>query len=407
MAGPLAGMKVLDMSRILAGPWLTQILSDLGAEVWKIERPQTGDDTRQWGPPYMIDENGSDLEDSAYFQCANRGKKSVCVDIKTEEGQEFIRLLAAKADVFVENYKVGDLAKIGLSFDDMAEINKAIVYCSITGFGQTGPYSSRAGYDMAVQAIGGLMSITGEREDLPGGGPQKVGVPIADLMTGTMSAAAVIAAYHHAQKTGEGQHVDMALLDVMVSSLANQNMNYLLTNNVPKLMGNAHPNIVPYQVFKTSDGSFVLAVGNNNQYHKFCKAAGCPELIDDPRFDTNSDRLANREILAELIQAATIKESTEYWVSLLSSKGVPCSPINNLQEVFADQQIVHRGLLYHGKHEQNPSQPLVGSPIKYSKTKVERQNAPPVLNQHRNYILRNVLHLSEDDEQRLAPGLPV
>ncbi len=406
MAGPLVGMKVLDMSRILAGPWLTQILSDLGAEVWKIERPRSGDDTRQWGPPYMIDENGDDLDDSAYFQCANRGKKSICVDIKTEEGQEFIRLLAAKADVFVENYKVGDLAKIGLSFDDVSQINGRIVYCSITGFGQTGPYSSRAGYDMAVQAISGLMSITGEREDLPGGGPQKVGVPIADLMTGTMSAAAVIAAYHHAQNTGEGQHVDMALLDVMVSSLANQNMNYLLSKNVPKLMGNAHPNIVPYQVFKTRDGNFVLAVGNNNQYHKFCEAAGCPELIDDPRFATNSDRLANRDTLAELIQAVIVRETTEYWVDLLSSRGVPCSPINNLQEVFADEQVVHRGLLYHGRHQQNPGQPLVGSPIKYSRTKIEHQNAPPVLNQHRDYILKDVLQLSQDDETRLARGLP-
>lgn len=406
MAGPLVGMKVLDMSRILAGPWLTQILSDLGAEVWKIERPGSGDDTRHWGPPYLKDDDGRDTRDSAYFQAANRGKKSICVDIKSPEGQEVIQMLASKADVFVENYKAGDLARSGMGYEDIAKIRPGIVYCSITGYGQTGPYKDRAGYDMAVQAISGLMSLTGEHADLPGGGPQRVGVPIADLMTGTLSAAAVIAAYHHAANTGQGQHIDMALLDVMVSSLANQNMNYLIGGQVPQPMGNAHPNIAPYQVFGTKDGNFVLAVGNNSQYRKFCAAAGCPELAEDSRFLTNSDRLAHRDELTGLLQIVVAKQTTDYWIQLLSQAGVPCSPINSLQEVFADEQVIHRGLQITGKHAHNSAQPLVGSPIKYSHTKVEHQNNPPVLNEHRDYILDEVLSLSGPCKHRLARGIP-
>jgi glutaryl-CoA transferase len=406
VAGPLVGMKVLDMSRILAGPWMTQILSDLGAEVWKIERPGSGDDTRHWGPPYLKDDDGNDTEDSAYFQAANRGKKSICVDIKSSEGQEIVRMLAAKADVFVENYKAGDLTRSGLGYDDIAKVNPSIVYCSITGYGQTGPYRDRAGYDMAVQAISGLMSLTGEKPTLAGGGPQKVGVPIADLMTGTLASAAVIAAYHHATNTGQGQYVDMALLDVMVSSLANQNMNYLVGNQTPVPMGNAHPNIAPYQVFRTSDGNFVLAVGNDGQYKKFCTVANCPELAEDCRFTTNSDRLANRDTLTELVQAVAEKQTTEYWIENLSKAGVPCSPINNLKEVFENEQVVSRGLQIVGEHARNSAMPLVGSPIKLSLTQVEHQNAPPVLNQHRNYILDEVLELSDDSKERLARGIP-
>jgi crotonobetainyl-CoA:carnitine CoA-transferase CaiB-like acyl-CoA transferase len=406
MAGPLAGMKVLDLSRILAGPWLTQILSDLGAEVWKIERPGSGDDTRHWGPPYLKDEGGNDTEDSAYFQAANRGKRSICVNIKSPEGQEIIRMLAAKADVFVENYKFGDLDKCGLGYEDIKAVRPSIVYCSITGYGHTGPYKERAGYDMAIQAISGLMSFTGEHHDLPGGGPQKVGVPIADLMTGTLSSAATIAAYHHAKATGQGQHIDMALLDVMVSSLANQNMNYLVGGVLPRPLGNAHPNIVPYQVFHTKDGSFVLAVGNDRQYRKFCDIAGCPELAEDSRFLENSDRLANREALADLIQAVVERKTTDHWVQTLSDAGVPCSPINNLKQVFDNEQIVHRGLQITGKHARNDQMPMVGSPIKYSETPVEHQNAPPVLNQHRDYILDEVLSLSDDCKRRLACGIP-
>lgn len=407
MTGPLAGMKVLDLSRILAGPWLTQILSDLGAEVWKIERPGSGDDTRHWGPPYLKDDDGNDTEDSAYFQAANRGKRSICVDIKSPEGREIVKMLAQKADVFVENYKFGDMDKSGLGYEDIKAIRPSIVYCSITGYGHSGPYKERAGYDMAVQAISGLMSFTGEHYDLPGGGPQKVGVPIADLMTGTLSSAATIAAFHHAQKTGQGQHIDMALLDVMVSSLANQNMNYLVGGVTPRPLGNAHPNIVPYQVFRTRDGSFVLAVGNDGQYKKFCDIAGCPELATDSRFLANSDRLANRNVLADLIQAVVEKETTDHWVQTLSKAGVPCSPINNLQQVFENEQVVHRGLRITGEHARNSQMPMVGSPIKYSETPVEHQNAPPVLNQHRDYILDEVLALSDENKERLARGIPV
>jgi glutaryl-CoA transferase len=406
VAGPLVGLKVLDMSRILAGPWLTQILADLGAEVWKIERPGGGDDTRSWGPPFLKDDAGNDTRDSAYFQAANRGKKSICVDIRSVEGQEIVRMLAAKADVFVENYKVGDLSRKGLGYDDIAKINSQIVYCSITGYGQTGPYKDRAGYDMAVQAISGLMSLTGEKSNLPGGGPQKVGVPIADLMTGTLSAAAVIAAYHHSTKTGQGQYIDMALLDVMVSSLANQNMNYIVGNQLPEPMGNAHPNIAPYQVFNTKDGNFVLAVGNDGQYQKFCAVANCPELMEDNRFVSNSARLAHRDLLTGLVQAVVEKETTEYWVENLSKAGVPCSPINNLKEVFEDEQILHRGLQITSKHSRNSAVSMVGSPIKYSLTSVEYQNSPPVLNQHREYILNEILELSDEDRDRLASSIP-
>lgn len=406
MSGPLVGMKVLDLSRILAGPWLTQILSDLGAEVWKIERPGSGDDTRHWGPPYLSDNDGNDTEDSAYFQAANRGKRSICVDIKTVEGQEVVRMLAQKADVLVENYKFGDLAKYGLGYEDIKVIRPNIVYCSITGYGHTGPYKERAGYDMAIQAISGLMSFTGEHYDLPGGGPQKVGVPIADIMTGTLSSAATIAAYHHAKMTGTGQHIDMALLDVMVASLANQNMNYLVGGVTPRPIGNAHPNIVPYQVFSTKDGNFVLAVGNDRQYRKFCDIAGCPELAEDHRFLANSDRLANRDVLAALIQEIVEAETTDYWVQILSEAGVPCSPINNLKQVFENEQIVERGLKISGQHVKNDQLPMVGSPIKYSETPVEYQNAPPVLNQHRDYILDEVLSLSETCKKQLARGIP-
>tara|TARA_R110001599_G_scaffold82062_3_gene221140 strand:+ start:18904 stop:20127 length:1224 start_codon:yes stop_codon:yes gene_type:complete len=407
MAGPLTDMKVLDLSRILAGPWLTQILSDLGAEVWKVERPGSGDDTRHWGPPYMKDDAGNDAEDSAYFQAANRGKKSICIDIRSAEGQQVVHRLVQKADVVVENYKFGDLARYGLDYDSLAASNPAIVYCSITGYGQTGPYRERAGYDMAIQAISGLMSITGERQDRPGGGPQKVGVPIADLMTGTMSAAAVIAAYHHARKTGEGQSVDMALLDVMVTTLANQNMNYLCTGDAPRLMGNAHPNIVPYRTFQTADGNFVLAVGNDRQYAKFCEAAGCQHLATDPRYIDNANRLKNRDTLETELQGILCLKSTAQWIDELSRLGIPCAPINTLDQVFSDEQIRARDLLQHAEHKHNARMPIVSSPIKLSRTRLDTGSASPVLNQHRDYILDEVLGLSDDEKTRLAKGIPV
>ncbi|HAP46571.1 MAG TPA: CoA transferase, partial [Afipia sp.] len=295
MAGPLVGYRVLDLSRILAGPWLGQLLSDLGAEVWKIERPGTGDDTRQWGPPFLKDSDSNDTTESAYFLSANRGKYSICVDIATEEGSAIVRSLAQSADIVIENYKVGDMTRYGLDYESLRKLKSDIIYCSITGYGQTGPMKDVAGYDMAIQAIGGLMSITGESDDMPGGGPQKVGVPIVDILTGMYSATGVISALLHRERTGEGQHIDMALLDVQVSVLANQNMNYLTTGTPPKRSGNAHPNIVPYQVFKTKDGSFVLAVGNDQQFRKFCVTAGLTELATDTRFLTNTDRLHNRD----------------------------------------------------------------------------------------------------------------
>lgn len=407
MSGALEGLRVLDMSRILAGPWLGQLLADLGAEVWKIERPGSGDDTRQWGPPYLKDSDDEDTSEAAYFLSANRGKKSICIDIRSNEGQELIKKLAAKADILIENYKTGDLDRYGLGYEDLKLINPGLIYCSITGYGHTGPYRNRAGYDMAIQAIGGLMGITGEVADQPGGGPQKVGIPIADILTGLYSCVAVLAACHHRKGTGMGQHVDMALLDVMVGSLANQNLNYLTTGIAPKLMGNAHPNIVPYQVFKTSNGSFILAVGNDGQFQKFCQVADLENLAHDPRFDTNSNRLANRAELVSKISALTISKTTETWVEMLTSVGVPCAPIQSLDQVFADPQVIDRGMKVAMSHPLAGEIELVANPIKFSSSAIEYKDAPPTLNQHRDYILQDVLQLSDEDYARLATGAPV
>ncbi len=316
MAGPLVGYRVLDLSRILAGPWLGQLLSDLGAEVWKIERPGTGDDTRQWGPPFLRKNGEIDTTESAYFLSANRGKHSICVDISTDEGSAIVRALAQQADLVIENYKVGDMARYGLDYETLRKLKSDIIYCSITGYGQTGPMKDVAGYDMAIQAIGGLMSITGESDDQPGGGPQKVGVPIVDILTGMYSAAGVISALLHRERTGEGQHIDMALLDVQVAVLANQNLNFLTTGVPPKRYGNAHPNIVPYQVFKTRDGSFVLAVGNDQQFQKFCVAVGLPELVDDDRF--------------------TLREGEQVETRLVRFRTLGCYPLTGAVESEAD-----------------------------------------------------------------------
>ncbi len=407
MPGPLSGLKVMDMSRILAGPWLGQILSDLGAEVWKIERPKTGDDTRHWGPPYLKDELGHDTTESAYFLSANRGKKSICLDIRSPEGQELARKLAEKADILIENYKTGDLDRYGLGYKELSNINPGLIYCSITGFGQTGPDKERAGYDMAIQALGGLMSITGETLDQPGGGPQKVGVPIADLLTGIYSGVAVLSAVIHRHATGEGQHIDMALLDVLVASLANQNLNYLTTGDAPTLMGNAHPNIVPYQVFNTADGAFILAVGNDSQFGKFCHASGLDDLPEDSRFRTNGDRLGHRDELVELISAVTITKSTDDWINLLTPQGVPCAPIRKLNEVFDDPHVRHRELQISLPHGLAGQIDLVANPIKFSKTKIEYTQPPPLLNEHRDYIFHDVLNLSENDAVRLSAGSPM
>lgn len=392
MAGPLVGYRVLDLSRILAGPWLGQILSDLGADVWKIERPFTGDDTRHWGPPYL-----QGTRESAYFLAANRGKQSICIDISTKEGADIVRGLAQQADIVIENYKVGDMKRYGLDYNSLRAIKPDIIYCSITGYGQTGPMKNVAGYDMAIQAISGLMSITGESDSLPGGGPQKVGVPISDLLTGIYSATAVISALLHRERSGEGQAIDMALLDVQVAALANQNLNFLTTGNPPKRYGNAHPNIVPYQVFGTEDGAFVLAVGNDQQFKKFCTAAGLSELPADSRFRTNTDRLRSRDELIPLLAERLKVGTTEYWVSLLEPIGVPCAPINKLDQVFAHPQVVHRELQINLPHTSGATAPLVANPIRFSQTKIEYSAAPPMLGEHTTQVLGQALNLSAEE----------
>ena len=394
---PLSGMRVLDMSRILAGPWVGQLLADLGADVIKIERPGTGDDTRGWGPPFLKDREGKDTAESAYFLCTNRGKKSVTLDISKPEGQAIARELAEASDILLENYKVGDLMRYGLGYDDLSARNAKLIYCSITGFGQTGPYRDRAGYDFMIQGMGGLMSFTGERDDLPGGGPQKVGVAIADLMTGMYSCVAILAALHERASSGRGQHIDMALLDSQVAWLANQNANYLIGGEPPKRMGNAHPNVMPYQTFRTRDGDLILAIGNDSQFRKFCVAAGIAHVGDDPRFTDNAARLENRQACVEAIAPAMRQKTTGEWIATLEPLGVPFGPINRLDQVYADPQVQHRGLKIEVPHPLSGSVPLVANPIKYSRTPVTYDSAPPLLGQHTDEVLSELLGKSAAD----------
>jgi crotonobetainyl-CoA:carnitine CoA-transferase CaiB-like acyl-CoA transferase len=393
--GPLTGVRVLDLSRILAGPWAGQLFADLGAEVIKVERPGKGDDTRSWGPPFLKDRDGRDTGESAYFLCANRGKRSITLDIAKPGGQQLARELAQISDVVLENYKVGDLKRYGLDYGALAALNPRLIYCSITGFGQTGPYRDRAGYDFMIQGMGGLMSFTGERDDAPGGGPQKVGVAIADLMTGLYSTVAVLSALHERQASGKGQYIDMALLDTQVAWLANQNANYLIGGEPPRRMGNAHPNVVPYQTFPTSDGDLILAVGNDGQFAKLCAAAGIPEAATDPRFASNAARVANREACAAAIAPAMKKRTTAEWVALLEPLGVPCGPINRLDQVFDHPQVRHRGLRIDVPHPLSGSVPLVANPIKFSRTPLAYDTPPPMLGQHTEEILRDLLNKSE------------
>ena len=395
--GPLAGIRVLDMSRILAAPWVGQLLADLGAEVVKIERPGAGDDTRGWGPPFLKDREGKDTRESAYFLSTNRGKKSVTLDISKAEGQEIARELADISDILLENYKVGDLKRYGLAYEDLSARNPALIYCSVTGFGQTGPYSERAGYDYMIQAMGGLMSITGERDDVPGGGPQRVGVAIADLMTGMYSGVAILAALHERKASGLGQYIDMALLDCQVAWLANQNSNYLISGEVPERLGNSHPNVVPYQPFPTRDGDLILACGNDTQFAKFCAAAGIPEVARDPRFIDNAARLANRDACTAALAPAMKKKTTAEWITLLESVGVPCGPINRLDEVYADPQVQHRGLKMELPHPLSGTVPLVANPIKYSRTPLRYDAPPPLLGQHTVEVLTGLLGKSAAD----------
>ncbi|MGZ8203600.1 MAG: CaiB/BaiF CoA transferase family protein [Burkholderiales bacterium] len=388
---PLTGIRVLDMSRVLAGPWVGQILADLGAEVIKIERPGSGDDTRRWGPPFLKDREGNETSEAAYFVSTNRGKKSVTVDISRPEGQSICRELSGMADVLLENYKVGDLKRYGLGYDHLTRANPRLVYCSITGFGQTGPYRDRAGYDFMIQGMGGLMSITGERDDAPGGGPQKVGVAIADLMTGMYSTVAVLAALHERAASGRGQYIDMALLDTQVAWLANQNTNFLIGGEPPGRMGNAHPNLMPYQTFRTLDGDLILAIGNDSQFARFCDAAGISEVATDPRFVNNPARIANRAACTEAIAPAIRARTTAEWIGILEPLGVPCGPINRLDQIYADPQVQHRGLKIEVPHPLTGSVPLVANPIKFSRTPIAYETPPPLLGQHTDEVLRDLL----------------
>lgn len=402
MAGALSHIRVLDLTRVLAGPWACQMLADLGAEVIKIERPGSGDDTRAWGPPYLKDREGKDTRESAYFLSANRGKKSVTLDISTPEGQAIVRKLALESDVFIENYKVGDMARYGLSYADLKEANPRLVYCSVTGFGQDGPMAGFAGYDFIIQGMGGLMSITGERDDLPGGGPQKLGVAFSDLMTGMYASVAILAALENRHKTGEGQYIDMALLDVQVAAMANMNMNYLASGVVPKRQGNAHANIVPYQVFRTREGHMVLAVGNDRQFAKFCAIAGCPELAGDERFAKNADRVRNREILVPMLQEVLLRRTTQEWVAPLEAAGVPSGPINDIAQTFEHPQVRHRKMKVDLPHPQSGTVPSVANPIKFSSTPITYGSAPPLLGQHTRDILSTLGGLSDDEIKSLG-----
>ncbi len=399
--GALSHLRVLDLSRVLAGPWSGQILADLGAEVIKVERPGTGDDTRAWGPPFLKDACGENTSEAAYYLSANRNKRSVTIDFTQPEGQRLVRELAAKSDVVIENFKVGGLAAYGLDYESLKALNPRLIYCSITGFGQTGPYAKRAGYDFMIQGLGGLMSLTGRPEGDEGAGPVKVGVALTDILTGLYSTVAILAALAHRDQGGGGQHIDMALLDVQVACLANQAMNYLTTGTPPRRLGNAHPNIVPYQDFPTADGDFILTVGNDGQFRKFAEVAGQPQWADDPRFATNKQRVANRAELIPLIRQATVFKTTAEWVAQLETAGVPCGPINDLAQMFADPQVKARGLAIEMAHPLAGQVPQVASPIRLSATPVEYRNAPPLLGAHTQQILGEVLGLDAVEIERL------
>jgi crotonobetainyl-CoA:carnitine CoA-transferase CaiB-like acyl-CoA transferase len=401
MAGPLSHIRVLDLSRVLAGPWCGQNLADLGAEVIKLERQKSGDDSRAFGPPWLKDAGGKETRESAYFASANRGKKSVTVNLSKPAGQDLVRKLAARSDVFLENYKYGDLARYGLGYDDLTKINPRLVYCSVTGFGQTGPYRERPGYDFMIQGMGGVMSITGERDDLPGGGPQRVGIPIADIMTGMYATIAICAALAHRETSGRGQHLDLALLDTQVGILANQGMNYLATGEVPRRLGNAHPNIVPYQPFRTKDGDVILACGNDNLFNKFCEVADCQELAKDPRFATNSKRVENREAITALLAEIFSKRTTKDWCDALEAAGVPNGPINDLKQVFEEPQVIARGVKIELEHAAAGRIPLIASPMRFSGTPLEYKRPPPTLGQHTSEVLREVLGLDDAAIARL------
>jgi formyl-CoA transferase len=401
MPGPLAGIRVLDLTRVLAGPWAAQNLADLGAEVIKVERPKKGDDSRAFGPPWLKDAQGRDTAESAYFACANRGKKSLTLDLAQPQGQALARELAARSDVLLENFKYGDLERYGLGYAQLKALNPGLIYCSVTGFGHSGPWRERPGYDFMIQGMGGLMSITGERDDRPGGGPQKAGIPIADLITGMYASIAVCAALAHRAQSGQGQHLDLALLDSLVAVLANQGANYLATGKPPGRLGNDHPNIAPYQVFRTADGSLILACGNDNLFGKFCEVAGCPALARDVRFATNGKRVENRVALTRQLDAIFAQRTTQDWIAALEGAGVPCGPINDLAQVFAEPQAVARGLRMELAHPSAGKLSLVRSPMRFSQTPLEHGVPPPTLGQHTEEVLRGLLGKSQAEIARL------
>ena len=397
---PLAGLRVLDLTRVLAGPWCTQNLADLGAEVIKVERPGAGDDTRGWGPPYLRDGHRADTEDAAYFGAANRNKESIILDIGTAQGADVVRQLVSRCDILVENFKVGGLQKYGLDYESLQAINPALIYCSITGFGQTGPYASRPGYDFMIQGLGGLMSLTGE----PGGEPQKAGVAVVDVMTGMYATVAVLAAVLERHRSGLGQHLDIALLDCQVAMMANQNMNYLCTGQAPKRPGNAHQNLVPYQVFEASDGHLIVAVGNDAQFRSFAQELGHPEWADNPRFARNSGRVTHREELVPLLARVMLSRTRDNWLLALESAGIPAGPINTMEQVYQDPQVVARGLRLDLPTGQGGQLPSVASPLRLSATPVQYRSAPPRLGEHTREVLSRVLELSPDKVEALISG---
>ncbi len=404
-APPLSGITVTDLTRVLAGPLATMILADLGARVIKVERPGRGDDTRQFGPPFLKDAAGNDTSEAAYYLAVNRGKESLTLDLSKPQGQAIARSLALKSDLLFENFKAGDLAKFGLGYEDLKDQNRGLIYCSITGFGQTGPYRSRAGYDSLVQAMSGLMSITGHADGQPGGGPLRVGVPISDILTGMYAVIAALAALAHRKDTGDGQYIDVSLLDSTVATLTNQAMNYLATGQSPDRIGNTHPNIVPYQAFPTTDGHIVVAVGNDAQFVRYCAVVGRPELAGEARFATNIERVRNRDVLIPMLEDIMADRDTAAWSEAFEEAGIPCGPINTIEEAFADPQVEAREMRIELAHPLAGTVPLVGSPMRLSATPVRYRRAPPLLGEHSEDILRELGHSDDQIDSLKAGGI--
>ena len=404
MAGPLTGLRVVDLSRILAGPTMTQTFADLGAEVIKIERPIKGDDTRQWGPPWLKDEDGNETAEAGYYLSANRGKHSLTVDIASAEGAEIVRDLVKTADFFVENFKVGGLKKMGLDYESLKALNPGLIYLSITGFGQTGPDAAQPGYDYLIQARAGLMSITGHEDGEPGAGPMRVGVGVCDLQTGMMGGIGMLAALYHREKTGEGQHIDIALLDTQVSGLVNQAFNHLVTGDTPPRTGSFHPNLSPYQPFDGADQPFIIATGNDTQFADLCRVIGRPDLSEDERFVKMALRNKNRIELSQLINAETMKQPAAHWLKELPANNVPACPINNIAQVFEDPQVVARGMKLELDHPTAGKVPGIANPLKFSETEIEYQKAPPIIGEDTDDVLTRVLGKTSDEVAKLRAG---